>query len=234
MTQQELRKQLEQMAEKDYQKFSASLLPGVKNMLGIRLPKLRALAKRLAKEDWKNYLSWNQFVYFEEVMIQGMILGYVNAPIDEVLNKAGQFIPRIDNWSVNDSFCTTFQSAKKYPKETWDFLMKYRESSKEFEVRVVAVMMLSHFLVSDYIDRVLESLAMLDTREYYASMAAAWAYAAAWAEFPKQTKAFIENHSMDTATYRRMLQKGVESYRITAKDKEWMREERARLRQKKK
>ena len=66
MTQKELRSCLEEMAEKEYKEFSASLIPGVDNMLGIRLPKLRKLAKELAKEDWKEYLSWKDFLYFEE------------------------------------------------------------------------------------------------------------------------------------------------------------------------
>ena len=115
MTQQELRNCLEGMAEKEYKKFSESLVPGVENMLGIRLPQLRKLAKQLAEGDWKKYLSWQDFAYFEEMMLQGMVLGYVKAPVEEILEAAGQFIPRINNWSVNDSFCTTFQSASKYP-----------------------------------------------------------------------------------------------------------------------
>ena len=49
MTQKELRSCLEEMAEKEYKEFSASLIPGVYNMLGIRLPKLRNLAKEIAK-----------------------------------------------------------------------------------------------------------------------------------------------------------------------------------------
>lgn len=229
MTQQELRSRLEEMAEKDYKEFSASLIPGVKNMLGIRLPKLRTLAKELAKEDWKTYLSWTEFSYFEEVMIQGMVLGYVKAPIEEILETAEQFIPRIDNWSVNDSFCTTFQSAKKYPEETWNFFMKYSKSNKEFEVRVVAVMLMAHFLVTSYIDRVLEVLGALDVSKYYASMAVAWAYATAWAKFPEKTRRYLQEHPIDAITYRRTLQKCIESRRITEEDKEWMREERSKI-----
>lgn len=226
MTQQELRICLQEMAEEDYKKFSASLIPGVKNMLGIRLPELRKLAKRLAKEDWKSYLSWNVFEYFEEIMIQGMILGYVDAPVKEILEQLEYFIPRIDNWSVNDSFCNTFQSAKKHPKEVWDFLMQYKDSHKEFEVRVVAVMLMAHYLIPDYIEDVLKVLGMLDTEEYYASMAVAWAYATAWAKFPEKTKTYLQEHSIDRETYRRTLQKGIESRRITPEDKEWMRRER--------
>ncbi len=230
MTQQELRSCLEGMAEGKYKEFSESLVPGVENMLGIRLPQLRKLAKKLAKEDWKEYLSWNDFAYFEEIMLQGMILGYVKAPAGEILEAAGQFIPRINNWSVNDSFCTTFQCASKNPMQVWDFLMQYKDSHKEFEVRVVAVMLMVHFLIPEYIEKTLEVLGALDTEEYYASMAAAWAFATAWAKFPQGTKAYLQEHPIDRETYKRMLQKCIESRRITEADKKWMREEREKCR----
>lgn len=243
MTQKEFRDRLVAMAEEDYKEFSAKLIPGVKNMLGIRLPVLRKLAKEMAKEDWREYLSWTEFDYFEEVMVQGMILGYAKAPVEELLEEAGKFIPRIDNWSVNDSFCNGFHIAKKHPKEVWDFLIQYQNSRKEYEVRVVAVMLMSHFLVPEYIGKTLEVLGKLYTEEYYASMAVAWAFATAWAKFPEETKAYLGVSEMevweaqgkecplDEETYLRMLQKGVESYRVSAEDKEWMREERKAVRE---
>ena len=48
----ELTRLLISMAEPDYRKFSASLLPGTRNILGVRLPQLRRLAKQLARKDW--------------------------------------------------------------------------------------------------------------------------------------------------------------------------------------
>ena len=64
---QDIREQLLDMAEQDYQKFSAALIPGVENMLGIRLPQLRKLAKDIAKTDWKEerlskHLSNRKFI----------------------------------------------------------------------------------------------------------------------------------------------------------------------------
>ena len=43
----QVRRQLQGMAEPGYAAFSASLIPGVQAMLGVRLPRLRALAARL-------------------------------------------------------------------------------------------------------------------------------------------------------------------------------------------
>lgn len=233
MTQEELQKKLRASAEEEYQKFSSALVPGVKNMLGIRLPKLRVLARGMAKEEWREYLSWDCFLYFEEVMIQGMILGYAEAPIGELLQYAAGFIPRIDNWSVNDSFCTTFHAAKKNRARVWEFLMRYQNSHREYEIRVVAVMLMSHFLVPEYIERVLAVLKNLDTEPYYASMAVAWAFAEAWAKYPEETKRCLvigDGIALDKKTAIRMLQKCIESRRIPEKEKDWMRTERSRIR----
>lgn len=48
---------LEQLSEEDYKKFNENLLPGTKHVLGVRMPKLRALAKEIAKEDFRAYLN---------------------------------------------------------------------------------------------------------------------------------------------------------------------------------
>ena len=44
------------MAEPKYRDFSAALLPGVDNLLGVRLPALRKMAAKIAREaDWRDF-----------------------------------------------------------------------------------------------------------------------------------------------------------------------------------
>ena len=219
-----VRSELEAMAEPDYRDFSAGLIPGVVGMLGVRIPILRDMAKKLAKEDWKACMEWEDTLYFEETMLQGLVLGYAKAPVEEILEYAKGFIPKVNNWSVNDVFCSTFKIARKEPQKVWDFLMAYKGSDKEFELRVVAVMLMSHFLRDEYIDEGLKVLSELKNAGYYTSMAVAWAYATAWAKYPKKTKNFLSEHPVDTETYRRTLRKCLESYRISDEDKQWIRE----------
>lgn len=220
-----VRKELEAIAEADYKKFSASLIPGVENLLGIRIPILRDMAKKLAKEDWKGCMEWEDLLYFEETMLQGLVLGYAKAPVWEILEYARKFIPKIDNWSVNDSFCSNFKIARKEPQKVWDFLMTYKNSQDEFEVRVVAVMLMNHFLDDSHIDDVLEVLGELKIVGYYTSMGVAWAYATAWAKYPEKTKKYLREHPIDVETYHKTLRKCLESYRISDEDKEWIRGE---------
>ena len=155
MTNEQIRDFLEKHAEKQFKDFTSSLIPGTDSILGVRLPVLRSLAKQLAKEDWRTYLKEARDDTYEEIMLQGLVIGYVKAEMEELLEYAAAFIPKIHDWSVNDGFCSTFKIVRKHRAEVWDFLMQYRASESEFEQRVVAVMLMDHFLVPEYIGRVL-------------------------------------------------------------------------------
>ncbi len=217
----DIRKQLHEMQEDGYKKFSAALVPGCDNMLGIRLPLLKKMAKELAKGDWRTYLSDACDDYFEEIMLQGFTLGFAKAGMEEILPYVERFIPKINNWSVCDSFCANFKIAAKEREKMWDFLMDYREGS-EFEQRVVAVMLMDHFLTGEYIDRVTEVLESLDNPGYYTRMAVAWAVATAYAKFPEKIKPVIEEQRLDAWTHNKAIQKMVESYRVSVDDKMYL------------
>lgn len=64
-------------AEEDYRAFTMKLLPGTEHILGVRLPVLRKLAKKLARGEWQEYLTGAADDSMEEIMLQGMTLGYV-------------------------------------------------------------------------------------------------------------------------------------------------------------
>lgn len=225
MTQKEVRERLFQWQEEGYQKFSSSLIPGVERMIGIRIPMLRKLAKEYVKcGDWKDCLEWEEPLYYEEKLLQAYIIGLAKDDIERIEEALRQFIPTVDNWSVNDGLCSSLKIARKYPEQIWDLLMEYRDSEQEFEVRVVAVTLMSQYLNETYIDRVLEVLGGLPVRGYYTSMGIAWAFATSWAKFPHKTRAFLQENPIDTDTYKRTLQKCIESRRIPAEEKETIRQ----------
>ena len=48
---------------------------------------IRGLAKQIAKEDWREYLRTAENDFFEETMLQGLVIGYAKADIEEILAK---------------------------------------------------------------------------------------------------------------------------------------------------
>ena len=207
-----IHEQLLALSEPEFQKFSSSLLPGTNNILGVRLPALRKLAKKIAKGDWRAYLASEEDRSFEEIMLQGMVIGYVRADLPELLDRIAAFVPKIDNWSVCDSFCSGLKIARKEPEAIWDFLQPYLHTEREFEARFGVVMLLFYFIEDLHIRRVLALLDQIPSKEYYARMAVAWAISICFVRFPALTMEYLKTeNSLDDFTYHKALQKITES-----------------------
>ena len=246
------RERLLRLAEAEYKKFSASLVPGEEFMLGVRLPKLRETAKELAKGNWKEELK-EQDVYFEETMLRGMVLSYATVSMDpeNAFSYIRDFIPLVRNWSVCDSVFLKMDVFKKDPDKTWEFLIPYLNSGKEFEVRVALISMMGHLLrlgsegnvirrvrkitsedllrieeeekkAGKYLDCIFKVIDRPFEEGYYAMMAAAWLLAEAFCFFPALTDRFLKSCNLDDVTYNKALQKITESRIPENKVKEYI------------
>lgn len=216
----DIRRELFAMAEPAYQAFASTLIPGGRPILGVRLPALRGLARHIARGDWRAFLDGDKGDFFEEILLRGMVIGYVKADVEELLARVENFVPEIEDWSTCDSFCNTLKFARKKPERVWEFLQPYLASEREFDVRFGVVMLLDHFINADYIDRVLQVLNNFKHPNYYAQMAAAWALAECYTHFPERTMAYLPGSALDDFTFNKALQKMRESRRISGADKQ--------------
>lgn len=219
----QIRRTLEALAEKEYGEFSSSLVPGEKQMLGVRLPKIREIARGLVKGDWKAYLENARDDSMEETLLQGMTLGYVKASFLDIRPYLDAFVPKIGNWSVCDSTCATLKIARKEPEAVWEYLQKYLGSDQEFEVRFGVVMLLDHFIRKEYLERIFVWMDKIDHPGYYVKMAVAWNLSVCYVKYPKETSEYLEICKLDDWTYNKAIQKMLESCRISKEDKEKLR-----------
>lgn len=226
----EIREEILSLAEPSYQQFSSKLLPGTERIAGVRLPLLRKLAKQtIKKRDWRGYLTenfgmWepqkNEEELFEEIMFQGMLIGYAPLTLEERFFYLDRFIPKIDNWSVCDSVCATMKFAAEYPQETWDFLQKHVKSGEEYGIRFAVVMYIFYYMNEEYLDRVFEVLEEITHPAYYVKMAVAWAVSMCYVLNTKKTENFLKSCKLDTFTYNKAIQKIIESRQVDGKEKE--------------
>jgi len=232
-----IRDELLLITENDYKKFTSALIPGIENVIGVRLPILRNIAKKIVKNDWRYELAELQDIYFEEIMLRGLIIGYSNTDICETLDYVTGFVPKINNWAVCDSFCVSLKIIQENRTIVWEYLQKYLNSDKEFDVRFGLISILDHYIKCDengksisrrrnvtladvensseqngeYIERILDALNCEFTQGYYTQMAAAWTMAEAFCTFPYKTMKKLECSEMDDFTYKKTLQKICES-----------------------
>ncbi|MDI4647305.1 DNA alkylation repair protein [Cohnella hashimotonis] len=211
-----VREQLEALAEPGYQKFASSLIPNIDNLMGVRLPALRRIALAAARGDWRTWLEAAENDFFEEIMLQAMIIGYADMEPEERLRYMADFVPKIDNWSVCDRFCLGLKFARLNQAAVWAFIRPYLKSGREYDIRFGVVMLLEHFIDDIYVDDVLQLLDGVSHEGYYVKMAVAWAVSMCYVKFPERTEAYLAGCGLDDFTFNKSLQKIVESYRVDA------------------
>lgn len=223
MNNEKIRKKIFKLADKKYKEFHSTLCPDTNNIIGVRVPILRNLAKEIVKEDFEIYLQNAKDDYYEEVMLQGMVIGLAKMDMKQTSKYLIKFIPKIDNWAICDIMVAGLKITKKYPKEMWEFLKPYLASNKEFELRFAIVMLLDFYITDEYIDSVLEILNQIKQESYYVKMAVAWAISIAFIKFEQKTMNFLKKNNLDDFTYNKALQKIIESYRVDEKTKQKIR-----------
>ena len=210
-----IKQELLKNADKDYQKFSQGLIPNINNVLGVRLPVLRKIAKEVFKnEDLESFLKSNQPEYMEEVMLQGILTGFIKKEPKEILEYVKDFIPKIDNWPVCDCFCSGLKFTEKNKPLVWKFIQPYFNSDKEYEIRFAYVMLLDYFIDEEYVEAALSLIDKFRDTRYYAQMAAAWALSVCYIKFPDKTLEYLKTSNLDKWTFNKAVQKICESLRV--------------------
>jgi len=220
MTPEAIKHLLMTWAEPQFRAFSMSLMPGVSLVLGVRLPKLRKLARELAIGDVDRYLQEASDATFEEIMLQGMVIGYAAKDLPKTLARIQTFVPKMDNWSVCDSFCGTLKFVEKNRSFFLRFLSPYFKSKEEYDVRFAIVIGLNYYIVPEYIDVLLQKLRWVKHKGYYAQMALAWALSMAYIKFPQETEKFLmSENAFDDFVFNKTIQKICESRQVDTQKK---------------
>ncbi len=218
-----IRKQLIDVTDE----FNRSLVPGDNStMLGVRVPRLREFAKSMARENGLEYVNAVKEqekqgkVYHEELLLHGMIIGYMKCSLDERKKLLDDFVPVIDSWAVCDSSCMTYKFMKKDMDLWFEYLMKYLDSTQEYELRFAIVSLLDYFVTENYIERVLRILGDVKHEAYYVKMAVAWAVSVCYVKFPELTWDLLAGNQLDDITHQKSIQKIRESFRVSKEEKE--------------
>lgn len=215
-----MKEELFKLQDKKYQELQYKIIPNVDNIIGVRTPELRKLAKKLVKENnYKSFLEELPHKYFDENQLHAFIISEIK-DYNECITYTNKFLPYIDNWATCD------QMSPKVFKKNRDNLLKeikvWIKSKETYTIRFAIGMLMSYFLYEDFDKKYLELVSKIKSNEYYVNMMIAWYFATALAKQYKDTIIYLENNKLDTWVHNKTIQKAIESYRITESQKEYL------------
>jgi len=208
---------LKSEADSIYQQFSSALVPDNSDMLGIRIPNLRQMAKQIALGNPNEFLEYCDDRYFECTMLAGFVIALMKCDFAETLSEIEKFSGRITNWSVCDSVCVSLKSFRKNREQGLRLLRNLFDGS-DFQKRFAIVMLLDHYMTAEYLPEIFYVVTNVQGG-FYVKMAVAWILSVCYVHFPYETNEFFDRCTLDEFTFNKAIQKCCESKRISNENK---------------
>lgn len=206
----------------DYKKFHTKICQTKYEILGIKIPTLRKIAKELVKKyDYLELLNNINNDYYECVMLKGLIIGNIKISFEERIKLINEFLPLIDNWAICDIFISELKFIKKEGQKFLEYIKPFKNETSEYYLRFYIVSLLDYYINDKYIDYVLENMLNIKSDYYYVKMAISWCLSVCLVKHFDKTLEFlnINKERFDKWTYNKALQKGMESFRISTENK---------------
>jgi len=217
-----LQAELLSLEDQVYKQFQCSLMPTVlpDHVIGVRMPALRRLAKRIRKEGRESVLlNCLPHRYYEENNLHGILLSHLQ-DYSQTIDELDRFLPYVDNWATCDLLSPiAFRSC---PEGLTEHVQRWLCSDHPYTVRFGIGVLMKYYLDSAFSAAHLSWVASVKSNEYYVNMMSAWYFATALTKQPEATLPLLTGHRLDPWVHNKTIQKAVESFRISQEMKVYL------------
>lgn len=215
----ELKTELSKLADDEYREFVMKICPSERPFLGVRVPQIREIARRVPALEISEFLKV-QPVGYEEVLARGFLIARL--PFDGMMKWFDSQVDCIDDWSTCDTFCSAVGKViKKNRTAFFDAKMDdLLSDSREFAVRVGLVLLKAAYINKEYLQVIFDRVSGLASREeYYIRMGIAWLLCDCFIKYPTATTSYLLSSKLPKWTYNKTISKICDSYRVDEETK---------------
>lgn len=209
--------ELKSLSDENYKAFHKRLLKNENiNVLGVRVPDLRKIAKKYKPFTYE-LLSFTDD-YYEVTFVKLSAAAYL--PFSEFTQVVDRLVPLIDNWASCD--CFSAKCIASHREEFKPYIEKYLSVDREFFQRYALTTLLQFYVDEKYLEYVLCLIERADTRYYYVHMAAAWLASEVLVKHFEAGVEFIKTTALENKTVNKAIQKARESFRLSDEQKAYL------------
>ena len=211
---------LESNSDLKYREFHKRLLKNDEiNVLGVRIPVLRKIAKQF-KDEIDTLMSFPN-EYYEVTFIK--LTAVSNLYYEEFIKYADFCVSLIDNWASCDSF--TPKCIEKHKRDFLPCIERYLSLDGEFCQRFALTTLLHFYVEEEFLDVIFNSVKSANTEKYYyVHMASAWLTAEVLVKYYDLGVKFLQSQALDKKTHNKAIQKANESFRLSKEQKNFLKE----------
>lgn len=212
-------------SDENYKLFQSKLIPTIDKdlVLGLRAPRAMAIAKKYANtEVGEIFLSSLPHKYYDENIVHAFMLGKLKAPTEILEKRLLEFLPYVDNWAVCDGLVAHLKEFYKERERAFNFALACTESSDTYTIRFGLVSLLSYYVDSEHIDKLIFVASRVKSTEYYVNMANAWLISFMLVKEYEKTLPILTDYALDEWVHNKAIRKAIESFRISDEQKSFL------------
>ena len=212
---------LKSIREESYKEFSEKITFTKYEILGIRLPKLRSIAKEIKRGDYRTFLNRKNSTYYEEVMLHLLVLASMKE-VEECMLYFDDAINLIDNWALCDTFCNSLKLVAKNKEYFLKVIEKLLKNKEVYHIRVGLILLLCYYVEEPYLDFIVNALDNIQSEEYYVNMAMAWLVCEIFIKEESFGLHYLEHNHLNKFTINKSISKIRDSYRVSKEMKDYI------------
>lgn len=204
------------LARPDKQEWERRIVATAMPLLAIDTPTLEEIARTIAQGNWLSFLDLDLSDYYECLIVRAKLIARIKQ-WDILQAQLNRYVPHIDCWATCDCL-KVHRSMLKQP--LWNRLGEYLQSPLPF-VRRVGIVLGMGYIGGDYTSAMLQRLgSLLEEKDYYVNMAAAWALCECFIKSRDLTLAYWQPTTFTAFVNNKAISKCRDSYRVSPEDKQ--------------
>lgn len=201
--------------------FNERIISTKYEILGLKLPFLRKLAKEIIKGNYISFLNNLDNKYYEIILLIGFVIANIK---DEniFIEYFYKYLDLIDNWSLCDSFVASLKIVKNKKQEFINILDDLKLCNKTYYVRVGIVILLNYYIEDEYLDYIFNYLNDINSTEYYINMAKAWLIQSVFVKYPDMVINYFKDNNESDFVINKSISKIRDSYKVSKELKDYV------------
>jgi 3-methyladenine DNA glycosylase AlkD len=206
------------ISDTKYKEFAANIGTN-KNIIGVRVPVLRTIAKEISLGNYESFINLDQHKTREEIIIHGLILGYIKIPFNKLILMLDDFLKYNNSWETNDITVSNLKIFKKNRELGLDYINNLVKSNNPYTVRFGLILLLDYYKDPCYTNISLNIIDNLKLDDYYVKMGEAWLVSELFINDSQTVLKWLKKTNLDKFTYNKSISKICDSYRVPDKTK---------------
>ena len=218
-----IRKKLEDLSDIKLKEFNSKLSPNIckDNILGIKIPTLRKFSKSLNDSEKEKFILSLPNKYLEEIILHSIILSEIK-DVNELFARLDDYLPFVMSWCDCDTIKPLIFK-KIHNENIHSKLIAYAENREEYVCRFGLVSLLSYYTKEYFNVNDIEVIKDIKSNYYYVNMAISWYFSELLVNQYNSVISLFESNELDLWIHNKSLQKALESFRIGANEKQYIR-----------